>query len=90
MNRMIRIFDKVTGESVELDVSVEFATVSIRRYIKELEREKEYNKKRYVSTGKPVGRPKKEIPVPVPEPVPEPEPIPAKKWGRPRKYEFWL
>jgi hypothetical protein len=82
---MIRIFDKESGESVELDVSVEFAKISIGRYIKELERGREYNKKRYVSTGKPIGRPKK---VPVPEPVPEPEPEPTRRWGRPRKYEF--
>lgn len=86
---MIRIFDKETGESVELDVSVEFAKVAIAKYIKELERGREYNKKRYVSTGKPIGRPKKASepakPEPKPDPKPEPEP---KRWGRPRKYQF--
>jgi hypothetical protein len=84
---MIRIFDKVTGESVELDITLQFATVSIGRYMKELDRNREYNKKRYVSTGKPAGRPRKVV-EPVPEPVVEPEPIPVRKCGRPRKYEF--
>ena len=86
---MIRIFDKETGESVEFDITVEFAKVSIARYIKELERGREYNKKRYVSSGKPIGRPKKEVLEPEPEPEPPAEPIPVpRRWGRPRKYEF--
>jgi hypothetical protein len=85
---MIRIFDKLTGESFESEVSVEFVKTAIARYIRQLEIGRERGKKRYVSTGKPVGRPKK---APEPEPTPEPEPEPEPKlkpWGRPRKYQF--
>jgi hypothetical protein len=83
---MIRIFDKTSGESIELDVSVEFARLSIERYIQYLHKNREYNKKRYVPTGKPAGRPRKNLEV-LPEPEPEQE-VPVRKSGRPRKYEF--
>jgi hypothetical protein len=59
----VELKNMTTGE-VHLveNATIEELMIGLRRYYKELERQKAKSKRRYVPTGNPMGRPKKTIP----------------------------